>query len=257
MKIKLLDNKEYDIKYLAEKMRDDSFYYGELGELALSSSAIKLLYESPKKYYYVNKYGAESQGLRDGWLLHTLILEPQKFEEQIFIDVQSKNTKAYKEAVLNNEGRVFTMKEKADAERLADAVFKNEQALKMLTNCEFEVPAIKYFHNFPFRGKADVLCINSICDIKTCSDIKTFKYQSYKYGYDIQVAIYCELFNKHYTQFKFLVIDKSTLDIGVYDVSEEFYFSGLEKVAKGVEIYKTYFLNKQADINDYIIKGTL
>ena len=48
MKITLLDNKEYRTDALLEKMKDDDFYYGELGELALSSSAIKLLYESLK-----------------------------------------------------------------------------------------------------------------------------------------------------------------------------------------------------------------
>ena len=107
MKITLLDNKEYRTDALLEKMKDDDFYYGELGELALSSSAIKLLYESPKKYHYVSKYGSESQGMRDGWLLHCLLLESDKFEKQIFVDVQSKNTKAYRQAVAENEGRVF------------------------------------------------------------------------------------------------------------------------------------------------------
>lgn len=257
MKITLLDNNEYRKDALLEKMKDDDFYYGELNELALSSSAIKLLYESPKKYHYVSKYGAESQGMRDGWLLHCLLLESDKFEKQIFVDVQSKNTKAYRQAVAENEGRVFTMKEKHDAERLADAVFKNEQALQMLTNCEFEVPAIGSIAGMPFRGKADVLCINSVCDIKTCADIKAFPFQAKKFGYDIQVYIYSRLFKQDWWNFRFLVIDKGTLDIGIYDVSEEFYLSGEEKTRKGIEVYKTYFIQNEIDVNDYIIKGTL
>ena len=48
--IKLLDGKTYDTLDLLERMANDQFYYGELSRLALSSSALKLLNESPKKY---------------------------------------------------------------------------------------------------------------------------------------------------------------------------------------------------------------
>lgn len=255
--IKLLDNYRYDKEELLEKMKDDSFYYGELSKTALSSSAIKLLYDSPKKYYYVTKYGnASSQGLRDGWLLHCLLLEPEKFDEQIFVEVQSKNSKAYKEAV-EKYGTVYTAKEKKDAERLADAILKNEQALNLLTNAQYEVPIIGNVLGYPFRGKADVLSERGICDIKTCSDIKAFPHQARKYGYDIQVFLYCELFSKEFFEFQFLVIDKATLDVGIYDVSEEFYLSGREKVKQGIDTYLEYFTKRDVDVNNYIIRGTL
>ena len=98
-KIKLLDGEEHEVKPLLKKMNDDVFYYGELNQLALSSSSLKLLVDSPKKYHYVQKYGqSESQGLRDGALMHTLILEPQKFDKLNFVDVSSKNTKKYKKS---------------------------------------------------------------------------------------------------------------------------------------------------------------
>ena len=255
--ITLLDQKEYKRNDLVTKMYDDDFYYGELSKIALSSSAIKLLYDSPKKYHYVSQYGSSSsQGLRDGWLLHCLLLEPEKFDQQIFVDVQSKNTKKYKEAV-EEFGTVYTIKEKQDAERLADAVLKNEQALKLLTNCQYEVPTIGNVMGMPFRGKADILSKNGICDIKTTSDIKAFPYSAKKYGYDIQVYLYCKLFNVQYFDFKFLVIDKGSLDIGIWDCSEEFYLSGEQKVKKGIDIYIEYFLKQEVEVNDYIITGTL
>ena len=107
-----------------------------MSKAALSSSSIKMLSTSPKKYKFVTDYGsAESQPLRDGWLFHTAILEPDVFNDQIFVDVQSKNTKKYKEA-LAEHGKVFTQKEKRDAERLADAFLRNEQALRLLDNSE-------------------------------------------------------------------------------------------------------------------------
>tara|TARA_R110000823_G_scaffold42397_2_gene111114 strand:+ start:4981 stop:5757 length:777 start_codon:yes stop_codon:yes gene_type:complete len=258
MKITLLDNKQHDYCEVKSKMYDDSFYYGELNQLALSSSSIKLLADSPKKYYFINKYGyGESQGLRDGTLLHTLILEPEKWDQFHFVDVLSKNSKAYKEAKAEF-GTVYTKKEKSDAERVADAVLKNEAALQLMSDCEFEVPVLGEVMGMPFRGKADILGKNRICDIKTTSDIKGFPYAAKKYGYDVQVFLYCNLFNIHYSDFKFLVVDKGSLDIGVWDVSENFYLQGKSKVELGIETYKEYFHNKpEPELNNYIIKGTL
>ena len=112
-------------------------------------------------------------------------------------------------------------------------------------------------NDYPFRGKADVLCSDKITDIKTCADIRAFPFQAKKYGYDIQVYIYCTLFNLDFFEFRFLVVDKSTLDVGIFEVSEDFYFSGMEKVKKGIAMFETYFLKEEIDVNDYIITGTL
>lgn len=257
MKIQLLDQKKYDKAEVIERMTDDEFYYGELNKLALSSSSIKLLVDSPKKYHYITKYGQpESQGLRDGTLLHTLILEPEKWDKFHFVDVASKNAKAYKEAK-EEFGVVYTRTEKENAERVADALLKNEVAVRMLSKASFEVPILGEVMGVPFRGKADILTDKGITDIKTTSDIKAFPYSAKKYGYDIQVYLYCNLFNVHYSDFKFLVIDKSSLDIGVFDVSEEFYLEGERKVQYGVQIYKDFFTSGEPELDNYIINGTL
>jgi len=255
--IQLLNGEKWDEQELLAKMDDDSFYYGHLGKHALSSSSIKLLQSSPKKYHYVTQYGnEESQALRDGWLFHTSILEPEVFNSQIFVDVQSKNTKKYKEA-LAEHGKVFTMKEKSDAERLADAFLKNEQALKLITDCDFEVPAIGEIDGLPFRGKADVLGKRGIVDLKTSTDVKSsFPYSAKKYGYDIQVYIYCQLFNVPYTEFQFIALDKGTLDIAIYDVSEDFYLEGERKTLEAIDRYRMFFIDN-ADLNSYTLRGTL
>lgn len=253
--IQLLDGERFREDEILELMLNDEFYYGYLGKAALSSSSIKLLLDSPKKYKYVTKYGSqESNALDAGWLFHTCILEPDVFEKQIFVEVQSKNTKAYKLAK-EEHGKVYTMKQKNDAERLADAFFRNEHALKLITDCEFEVPAIGMVQGYPFRGKADVLG-KGIVDLKTTADLKAFPYSAKKYGYDVQVYLYSELFNKPYEEFKFVAIDKGSLDIGIYDVSQEFYETGKAKVTKALEVFETFFING-ADIDSYCIKGTL
>ena len=110
--ITLLNGERFKKDTLIDLLKEDDFYYGYMAKAALSSSSIKMLYQSPKKYKYILDYGSpESQPLRDGWLFHTAILEPDVFNDQIFVDVQSKNTKKYKEA-LAEHGKVFTQKEK-------------------------------------------------------------------------------------------------------------------------------------------------
>lgn len=255
-KIKLLDNKYYDKAELLKRMLDDEFYYGELNRLALSSSSLKTLLSSPKTYKFSLEYGSpSSQALRDGWLFHTAILEPNVFEAQTFIDVQSKNTKAFREAKAENP-RVFTAKEKSDAERLADAFLRNEHAKELIRNSEFEIPAIDNVLGMPFRGKADVLGTNRIVDLKTTTDIKGFSYSANKYGYDVQCYLYCNLFKKEYKDFHFLVLDKGSLDIGIFNCSEEFYYRGEEKVEKALDLYNKFFI-EGADLDNYCLTGEL
>lgn len=254
--ITLLDGKQWNKEDLLKEMQNDEFYYGYLSKAALSSSSLKLLLSSPKTYKYVSQYGnAESQALRDGWLFHTAILEPDVFNAQKFIDVESKNTKAYKEAKLEF-GKVFTKSEKRDAERLADAFFRNEKALQYITNCEFEVPEIGEVYGLPFRGKADVLGDNRVVDLKTTTDIKAFPYSAKKYGYDVQCFLYCNLFNVSYKDFTFIALDKSSLDIAIYHCSEDFYYDGERKVEEAIEIYDLFFL-QGIDTDQYYIEGIL
>jgi len=258
MNIQLLDGSKEPQKDLLAKMYDDHYYYGELNQKALSSISIKLLVDSPKKYYFVQKYGSgESQGMRDGRLLHTLVLEPEKFEQFNFVEVASKNSKAYKEAKAEH-GVVYTSKERSDAERLADALLRNEKATQILQGAEFEKPIIGHINGHAFRGKADIVTqYGGICDIKTTTDIKAFKYSANKYGYDLQCYIYCQLFDINFRNFQFLVLDKASLDIGVFDVSEEFYLRGKAKTELGIQRYEEWFMNKEADLDNYYIEDIL
>ena len=254
--IKLLDRVEYKKDEILSKMQDDEFYYGELNKLALSSSSIKDLLDSPKTYAFRQKYSQkESQPLRDGWLFHTAILEPDVFESQIFIDVQSKNTKKFKEAK-EEHGKVFTIKEKNQAERLADAFLRTEMSLKYLGDSGFEVPGIGLVDGFPFRAKADILGKNRIVDLKTTNDIGGFHYSCKKYHYDCQVYIYCNIFNVPYENFKFLVIDKGNLEMALAHCSEEFYLSGQAKVREAISKYKAFFQDG-ADLDNYYREFTL
>lgn len=258
MNITLLDGQTYNREDLIKKAYNDEFYYGHLGKYAFSSTTIKHLLSSPKTYKHILNYGqSDAQPLRDGWLMHTCVLEPHVFEEQIFIDVQSKNTNKYKDAV-KEHGRVFTMKEKNDAERLADALLRNEMVLEKLSNSDFEVAEIGEIGfddgmKFPFRAKADILGNNSsMYDLKSTSSLQGWKYSADKFGYDVQCFIYCQLFDILPNRMGFIVIDKGSLDIGYAECNEEFYLRGAAKVKRALEIYEEWFM-QEADLDQYYI----
>jgi hypothetical protein len=235
-------------------MVDDSFYYGELNKLALSSSAIKLLTDSPNTYKFVTNTGnKETSALREGKLVHWAILEPQKFSEQIFVNVSQKSAKAYKEAKAKY-GEVYTRTEKEYAERITDHFLRNEYALKCITNCEFEIPNIGMIGGYPFRCKADIVSEKGIIDIKTTtSKVKNWHYDIDKYSYDVQLYIYCTIFKIPPFAFKFLVINKKNLEIGYKDGTQKIFDNGKRKTELALKLFEKYFINGE-DLDNRIIK---
>jgi len=256
--ITTLDNKQWTKEELLPKMYDDTFYYGYLGQNALSSSSIKTLIKSPKTYYYTTKYGSssESPALIAGRIFHTLLLEPEKRDDLTIVDVATRNTKAFKLALSENDPQtVYTTKELNTADKLVDQLLRNDEAAYYLNDCLFEQPEAMMIQDLPFRGKADILRFDSIVDIKTTTDISKFKWSADKYGYDLQAYLYCKMFNKD--KFTFVVIDKASCDIGIYDCSEEFLERGKLKLQAGIDLYKYFFQTEGVDLDQYVTRATL
>lgn len=261
MNITLLDGVEWDKKTLLESMMDDDFYYGYLGKAALSSSSCKALNSSPKLYKAIsNGATLETSALSVGKLIHTAVLEPHEVDNRfVVVDVSTKTTKAYKEAKENLEkGKtLLTAKEYDDSMRVVDAVLCSEAVKAHLKGSSFEQPEIGIVNGLPFRAKADILREGeAIYDLKTTSDLSGFKYSAHKYGYPAQVYIYCTLFNIPFNEFKFIVVDKGSRDIGIFSVSESFYQEGARLVSEAVATYTTYFINEE-DLSNYVIYGEL
>lgn len=254
--ITLLNGETWNETEILTQMYSDDFYYGHLGKHALSSSSLKMLLKSPKTYRNILKYGdpnQDSPALSAGKLVHWMILEPHKVDKLHFVDASTKNTNLYKDAKAKY-GEIFLTKERSAAERLADAVLRNEAALKLLSKSEFEVPAIEMIEDLPFRGKADIIQGDTIIDLKTSAELSTFRYSADKYGYDLQAWLYLKLFNKD--KFIFLVIDKSSTDIGIFDVSDEFLARGEQKFRQAIDNYK-YFFEQENDLDQYVMRGIL
>jgi len=258
--ITLLDGKTHSKVDLMAEMYSDSFYYGYLGEAALSSSACKHLLEGARAYESSLKQNTDTAALRDGRLSHMAVFEPEKFNQLTVIE-GTRASKAYKLAS-QEQGyyNVCTASEYKNAEAIANAIAKNLEASMLIEGCNYEVPIIGEVKGLPFRAKAD--CIdndnNIIVDLKTTSDpIANFPYAARKYYYSLQARLYSELFQV--SNFVFLVINKKNKDIGVFECSGDFMIQGDVLLDAATDTYKEYFNkpNTRQLIDNYVYRGTL
>lgn len=260
-RIKLFDGKNWGVDEILKQMDDDSFYYGYLGQNALSSSSAKDLYKSPKAYFNKTKeVNSDAPPLREGRLIHTVVLEEEKLHNKyVFSDVGSRRTKTFTEAqgYAKASGReAMLTSELNKANELCNAIRFNSHANELFTGGTAETPAIGELYGLPFRGKADYLKDGHLIDLKTTSKLDGWERTAkYLWHYDMQGWIYCELFGV--TKFTFVVIEKGTGDIGIFELSDETRELGGNKVKQCVNTYKEYFIDKRSKLNDYTIRGVL
>ena len=259
--ITTFDGQMWTVEELLDKMLDDNFYYGYLGKNMLSSSSVKDLLKSPNEYRKsINSESKDNDAFMFGRLIHQQILEPYVDYEWNIIEAKDKRSKAWKDAVKEDIPNTILKRDYEACMRVVKAFYSNSNTKDLLEDYDSEKPSVGLIEGVPFRAKADAIHFlgEDIIDLKTTSDIHKFnKWTCSSYGYDCQVFIYCELFNVHWSNFKFLAIDKVTHTVGLYDVSESFYESGKEKTLKAIEVYKKYFMNREEEVKDFIINGEL
>jgi hypothetical protein len=96
----------FDLVEVISKLKDDSLYYGDYGKQWLSNSDIGTLINNPKQF---RKPQEETKAMIEGRYFHTAMLEPHKLDDFIVLDLASRNTKAYKEYVLNNDKKIYLL----------------------------------------------------------------------------------------------------------------------------------------------------
>jgi hypothetical protein len=124
------------------------------------------------------------------------------------------------------------------------------------TNTEYETPGITELEGQLWKGKADIINHNEklVVDLKTTADLNKFRYSASKYNYDSQAYIYSKLFGY---EMIFIVIDKNTHQIGIFDCSPEFYERGKDKVERAVQAYELFYKSEGFDPTQYFINKTL
>jgi len=242
--------KEQDI---LKKLRDDSHYYGDFGKKYLSNSNIGTLLTNPLALGTTPK---PSPAFLVGGYFHTALLEPDKLKKYKVVKAASRNTKAYKEM---SDGELCLLESEIEKIKLmTDKILANDVCKDLIRNdhVTYEEPGIKKLEGEMWKGKADIINKKEklIIDLKTCADINKFQWSAAKYNYDSQAHIYRQIFGY---EMIFIVVDKTTFQIGIFDCSPEFYQRGTEKVKRAVDQYKLFFKSEGFDPQQFFINKTL
>ena len=244
-------------KKIIEKLRQDEHYYGKFGKQFLSNSDISILLKNPR---LLKEDKPKTSAMVVGGYFHTMILEPDKLEQFKIVKSTTRNTKVYKEI---SGGEICLLQHEVDKiELMRDAVMDNEVCKDLILGSDFErtvdyeVPAVKEIHGNMWKGKADIINHDEklIIDLKTTSDIDRFRWSASKFNYDSQAYIYSNLFGY---EMMFMVIDKETLQIGLFDCSPDFYRSGEDKVRKATDAYELFYKTDDFDSKQFLITKTL
>ena len=236
-------------------LKEDEQYYSGVGKNYLSNSDIGTLLKNPREF---GKERPDNVNFLKGRLFHQLILEPHKVLNPFSvncIDVTSRNTKAYKE---QSEGKIMLLKKEVDEIiELTKLMLGNIDFFDMIREegNSYEVPAIKEIKGTMWKGKADIVNQRVLLDLKTTSDINKFKWSAREYNYDSQAYIYEQLFGK---PLMFLVVDKNTKALGLFEPTVEFIERGERKVEQAIEVYNSFFIdNAPQNIDNYYINEQL
>ena len=238
---------------ILKKLTNDEDYYGDFGKKFLSNSDISVLLKNPLAYGQPSK---PSSAFLVGGYFHTAILEPDKLKKYKVIPATTRNTKVYKEM---SGGELCLLQHEVDhIELMTDKMMSNDvcKALIHGNNVDHEKPGVKKIGKYMWKGKADIINHDDklVVDIKTTADIQKFKSSAYRYNYDSQAYIYSNLFGY---EMVFIVIDKTTHQLGIFDCSPEFYASGKDKVDRAEEAYELFYKTKGCNPQQYFISKTL
>lgn len=241
------------MKEIIDRLRNDEDYYGEFGQQYLSNSNISTLLKNPLSLRDPQK---KIPAFLVGGYFHTAILEPHKLKSFKIVEATNRNTKAYKE--LSGGEMCLLQSEVDNAKLLIDTVLENDVCRGLIhgADCVFEEPGVTELFGNKWKGKADIINHEEklVIDLKTTSDVDKFRWNAKKYNYDSQAYIYSKLFGY---EMLFIVIDKTTKQIGLFDCSPQFYEQGAKKVEAASEQYDLFFKNDNFDPKQYLKTETL
>ena len=240
-------------KEILQRLKNDEDNYGDFGNQFLSNSHVGKLLKDPLNVFKPSK---PSPAFLVGGYFHTCILEPDKLEKFKIVKSTTRNTKEYKD--VSGGELCLLQKEVDEIELMRDKLMGNDICKDLITlgNVDYETPGITDLFGNTWKGKADIINHDEklVIDLKTTGDIERFKWSASKFNYDSQAYIYSKLFGY---EMLFIVIDKSTNQIGMFDCSPEFYQRGEDKVSKASEAYDLFYKTKGFDPKQYFISKTL
>lgn len=243
----------------------DKEYYSD--RTHLTNSSLKLLRQSPKKFslWLAGVINEEpSDALQQGSALHALVLENKK----IFIGYEGRRAGAKYEEFLSetkDELFVFTQKDEKLIHDLYKSLYNCAEAYDLLFDPAYpaqnEIPGAKNIEGIWMKGKADrIIESNGLrlgVDLKTTGgDISEFARSAKFYDYDMQSAVYSEIFDLD--GFIFAVVSKKwPYEVGIFECSDEFTYAGRQKMLSAIALYKDLFIEGNYNPNTATYVGQL
>ena len=238
---------------ILKNLDNDELYYGDYGKQFLSNSDIRSLLRDPLSF---KKPIVGNPNLVKGGYFHTLVLEPDKLEQYKIIEAASRNSKIYKD--LSGGEMCLLQKEADELQVLRDKLMANNVCKDLIqdVDVEYEVPGLIQLEDEWWKLIADIKNNTEklVIDLKTTSNIDKFAYSAKEYNYDSQAYIYSSYFNMDMI---FIVVDKISGKIGIFDCSSSFLERGKEKVEKAVDQYRLFYKNNDFDPAQYLVTKTL
>ena len=250
-------------KYIKE-FQSDALYYGDKN--FITNSQLGKLAHSPAKLEHYRQYGQDdTNALLFGRAFHQNILEPDKYKEQVISYDGTRRGKAWDEFKLGNSGKtIITQVENKSLLKMRKKLLSIPRVSNLLSggvaevvNCWVDEDTGVYC-----KGKTDYVKDENgrkiLVDIKTTQNhaISSFKGACMKYGYDRQSAFYLDGFGAD--EMWFIVIEKTEpYDVGIYMCSDEFVGFGRDKYKDLLNIYDTYFIKQEKEVNDYYVESII
>jgi exodeoxyribonuclease VIII len=245
-----------------KKVKDSNAEYHSKN--SLSSSALKTIYKSSVKAWKNLKITA-SKAMNYGTAVHTALLEPDVFKDEIAIkpvtiDRRTKDGKeAYSEFIEASAGKIVIEQNDLDMiNAIVDEVYKKPNILHYL-NGDKELSHYNKFMDLDFRCRPDVINYNDnfISDVKTCQDTHpaAFNRDAVKWAYHLQAAFYSDFCGVPMENFRFIIVmskmvdGKPYADAQLIKMDDKFLAAGRAAYKEAIEKYKFY---KNHDIEDVI-----
>lgn len=247
-----------ELSKILESWKDENTYRNGSGKKFLSQSDVGSLVNSPE--FFRAPRDKPVTAFIVGSFFHAIVLEPHLESTFEIVDASSRNTKIYKEAVEASGKDQLLLKHEADNVRaMRDKVLGNKVCASLIRaeGNKYEVAGVKKIKGEYWKGKADILCPSQglIVDLKSSGDISKFKYSARKYYYTAQSYVYSQMFGM---DFVFIVCDKTTHQLGIYETSESFLAVGEMAVEQAVANYQKYLgPNKTHDLSQRLVHDTL
>jgi exodeoxyribonuclease VIII len=219
---------------------------------ALNYSGSKELLKSPAHFrLYATAEREATKALRLGSYVHGLVLEPTKAREKFAImpvcDRRTKDGKATYEAFISaiEPGVTVLSSDEADeGQKIAAAAlgcidrhgftFKHTEMMFTTTYCEAQI-----------KVAIDAVGDDGyLYDLKTCEDASPsgFLKAVRSYRYNLQANFYKAAFESGFKQrvngFRFICVEKETLQVAVYELGADLMAFGYSDFIKAVDLYK-------------------